>query len=324
MKKVLLIFTVLLSAVFVSCSSNSKSITPTSTEFTSGELAKYVEIVDQPSELTFAEKDDVIETQYIRLKVTLKMVKDGFKDVDARDIDFTGLLSVAVINLVDENGTEVQDLSVKSEDLLKLKKLLTGNEGDTEEIIFEGEFHNRDDAPNWFKEASQFTPYLSGDISVENSSVPYDDMCSSNSKSITPTSTEFTSGELAKYVEIVDQPSELTFAEKDDVIETQYIRLKVTLKMVKDGFKDVDARDIDFTGLLSVAVINLVDENGTEVQDLSVKSEDLLKLKKLLTGNEGDTEEIIFEGEFHNRDDAPNWFKEASQFTPYLSGDISL
>lgn len=176
MKKVLLIFTALLSAVFVSCSSNSKSITPTSTEFTSGELAKYVEIVDQPSELTFAEKDGAIATQYIRLKVTLKMVKDGFKDVDARDINFTGLLSVAVINLVDENGTEVQDLSVKSEDLLKLKKLLTGNEGDTEEIIFEGEFYNHDDAPNWFKEASQFTPYLSGDISVENSSVPYDDI----------------------------------------------------------------------------------------------------------------------------------------------------
>ena len=179
MKKVLLIFTALLSAVFVSCSSggaDTKSITPTSTEFTSGELAKYVEIVDQPSELTFAEKDGAIATQYIRLKVTLKMVKDGFKDVDARDIDFTGLLSVAVINLVDENGTKVQDLYVKSEDLLKLQKLLTGNEGDTEEIIFEGEFHNHDDAPNWFKEASQFTPYLSGDISVENSSVPDDDI----------------------------------------------------------------------------------------------------------------------------------------------------
>ena len=169
MKKVLLIFTALLSAVFVSCSSggaDTKSITPTSTEFTSGELAKYVEIVDQPSELTFVEKDGTYATQYIRLKVTLKMVKDGFKVADARDIGFTSLLSVAKINLVDENGTEVQDLSVKDEDLLKLKKLLTGNEGDTEEIIFEGEFHNHDDAPNWFKEASQFTPYLSGDISV--------------------------------------------------------------------------------------------------------------------------------------------------------------
>lgn len=125
-------FAAMLLAVLASCFSggtDTKTITPTSTEFTSGELAKYVEVVNQPSELTFVEKDGAISTQYIRLKVTLKMVKDGFKDVDPRDINFTRLLSVAVINLVDENGTEVQDLNVKSEDMLKLQKLLTGNEG---------------------------------------------------------------------------------------------------------------------------------------------------------------------------------------------------
>jgi DNA-binding ferritin-like protein len=98
------------------------------------------------------------------------MSKDGFKNVDAHDINFTGLLSVAIINLVDENGIDVQDLSIKDEDLLKLKKLLTGSEGDTEEIVFEGEYHNPDDAPEWFKQAKQFTPYLTGDVSVESSS----------------------------------------------------------------------------------------------------------------------------------------------------------
>ncbi len=173
MKKILIVFAVLLSAVLVSCSSSgldTKSITPVSTEFTSGELAKYVEIVDQPSELTFSEKDGAIATQYIRLKVTLKMVKDGFKGVDAHDIGFTRLLSVAIIKLVDENDTEVQELSIQSEELLKLKKLLTGNEGDTAEIVFEGEFNNHDDAPKWFKEASQFRPYLSADITAESSS----------------------------------------------------------------------------------------------------------------------------------------------------------
>lgn len=143
-------------------------ITPTSTEFPSGELAKYVEIVDQPSELTFAENDGTIATQYIRLKVTLKLVKDGLKNVDARDINFTGLLSVAVIKLVDENGTDVQELDLKYEEILKLQKLLTGNEGDTAELTFEGEFHNHDDAPTWFKNAAQYTPYLAGDLSVES------------------------------------------------------------------------------------------------------------------------------------------------------------
>lgn len=157
--------------LMASCSSSNspKMIIPTSTEFTSGELARYISVVDEPCELTFAEKDGLIPTQYIRLKVKLKMQKDGFKDVDARDIDFTSLLSVAIINLVDENDTEVQDLSIKSEELLKFKKLLTGETGDTEEIIFEGEYHNHDDAPKWFADAAKFTPDLTGDISVSNS-----------------------------------------------------------------------------------------------------------------------------------------------------------
>ena len=156
----------------VSCSSGvgSKEITATSTEFTSGDLAKYIEVVDQPSELLFDEKDGAIATQYIRLKVTLRMTKDGLKNVDARDINFTGLLSVATINLVDENGSKIQDLSIKSEEVLKLQKLLTGSEGDTQEIVFEGEYHNGDDAPKWFEQASKFTPYLTADISTEGAS----------------------------------------------------------------------------------------------------------------------------------------------------------
>ena len=172
MKKVYSILTALAMAMLVSCSSGvaTKEITPTSTEFTSGELAKYIEIVDQPSELTFSETEGSIPAQYIRLKVTLRLIKDGIKDVDARDIHFTSLLSVAIINLVDENGSKVQDLSVKDEDLLKLKKLLTGSEGDTEEIIFEGEYHNHDDAPKWFEQACKFTPYLTGDITAEGTS----------------------------------------------------------------------------------------------------------------------------------------------------------
>lgn len=170
MNKTIIFTLMVVGLFFASCGGNNepKTITPTSTEFTSGELAKYVEVVEQPSELTYVEKKGTIPTQYLRLKVTLRMIKDGFKDVDAHDIDFTSLLSVAIINLVDESGTTIQDLSVKSEDMLKLKKLLTGNKGDTAEISFEGEFHNHDKAPNWYKEATQFTPYLACDIMVES------------------------------------------------------------------------------------------------------------------------------------------------------------
>lgn len=164
-KKIMMIAAV--GLLIMSCGGGgpkTKTLTPASTMFTSGELAKYVEVVDQPSELMFIEKDGVIPSQIFQLKVKLEMVKDGLSNVDAIDIDFTGLLSVAIINLVDENGVEVQDINIKDEDLLKLKKLLCGKKGDTEEIIFEGEFYNSDDSSKWFEQSAQFTPYLTGNI----------------------------------------------------------------------------------------------------------------------------------------------------------------
>lgn len=172
MRKSNLIISMAAAIVLASCSggNETKQIEPTSTEFTSGELAKYIEVEDEPAELSYFEKDGVIPTQYIRLKVTLRIKQDGLKDVDPQDIDFTSLLSVATINLVDEDGIETVDVDVKNDELLKLKKLLTGDQGDTEEIVFEGEFNNRDEAPNWFKNTTGFTPYLSADIQVSDGS----------------------------------------------------------------------------------------------------------------------------------------------------------
>ena len=169
MKNIYLFIAAIFCAIMISCSSGNepKLINPTSTEFTTGEIAKYVEIVDEPSELSFAVREGSIETQYIRLKVTLKMVKDGIKDVDPRDIELGGLLSVAIINIIDENDTKIQDLKVKDDDMLKLKKLLTGKKDDTAEITFEGEYHN-DDAPKWFKQAVKFTPANTGEIILES------------------------------------------------------------------------------------------------------------------------------------------------------------
>lgn len=173
-----------LLVTMMSCSSSNepKEISPTSTEFTSGELAKLIEVVDEPCQLSYAEKDGAIATQYIKLKVKLKLRKESpeLQKVDAQDINFTKLLSVAIINLIDKNETKVQDLEIKSEDKLKLKKLLQATEGTEEIITFEGEFHNSDDAPKWFEDAAAFTPYLTGDVIVgegviESVSNSYDD-----------------------------------------------------------------------------------------------------------------------------------------------------
>lgn len=170
MKKITLLFAGVLLAALCSCSSSNepKEISPTSTEFQSGGLSKLIEVVDEPCQLTYAEKDGSIATQFIRLKVKLKLKKESpeLKGIDAQDIDFTDLIAVATVNLIDEAETTIQDLSVKLEDMLKLKKLLKGKEGDTETVTFEGEFHNSDDAPKWFESAAGFTPNLTGEVST--------------------------------------------------------------------------------------------------------------------------------------------------------------
>ena len=168
MKRLFYLLVAFSALALASCSSSDapKDIKPTSTEFTSGELAKLIEVVDEPCQLSYVEKDGAVATQFIQLKIRLKLTKESpeLQNIDARDINFIGLLSVATINLVDENGIKVQDLNVKSDDLLKLKKLLQGKKGDEETITFEGEFHNHDDAPKWFEQAAAFTPYLTGDV----------------------------------------------------------------------------------------------------------------------------------------------------------------
>lgn len=167
MKQVSLVLSAAIFVLLIACSSlKTKNITPTTREFLSGGLGEYVEVVDQPSELSFIEKERENPIQCLDLKVTLKLVNDDLSEFDAKDIDFTNVHSVAMVNLVDERGDRVQVLTLKHEDLLKLKRFLTGKEGATEEFVFEGEFNNPNDAPQWFKETVQFTPYITGDIYV--------------------------------------------------------------------------------------------------------------------------------------------------------------
>lgn len=174
MKKVLLALAAIIIATLSSCSSEgSKEISPTSTDFTTGGLAKLIEVVNEPCQLTYVEKEGGVGTQYIKLNVKLRLTNESpeFQNIDARDISFLGFL-VATINLVDERGTMLESLDVKSEDLLKLKKLLQGEKGDEEIITFQGEFHNKKEAPNWFSQAAAFTPHLTADIQTgsENTS----------------------------------------------------------------------------------------------------------------------------------------------------------
>ena len=168
MKTFKILSAALLVGLMTSCGGNTapKNIEPSATEFTSGELAKYIEIQSEASELTFANVDGAIPTEYIRLSVPVKLVKEGFKDVDPRDISFTSLLAVAIVELQDENGIRLTDIDIQDDECLKLKKLLTMNEGATETLVFEGEFHGSD-AKKWFEKTVSYKPTLSANIQIK-------------------------------------------------------------------------------------------------------------------------------------------------------------
>lgn len=169
MKKTLFVFVLAaIVAMMASCSgsgNNSKTITATGTEFETGQVSKFIELVSQSTELTYTEKNDY---QYLRFTLTLKLVRDGIKDVDARDIGFIRYLGVLGVELVDESGSRITTVELRNEDDLKFKKFLTGNEGDTAEFVFEYKFGNAEMAQQEFKEAVQFTPALASDIVVND------------------------------------------------------------------------------------------------------------------------------------------------------------
>ncbi|MBR3283862.1 MAG: hypothetical protein IKI60_00880 [Alloprevotella sp.] len=168
MKKSLVVaFSALMLLSLGSCSKDkSKEIKPDGTEFSSGGLAKLVEVVNEPCELKFVTVDGSIQEQHFLLKVKLKLKKEtpALQKIDAQDVSFTKLLAVATINLTDDNGVKIQEVSVKDDEKVKLKKLLQGKVGTTEEIVFEGVYHNSDDAPKWFDKIEKFRPDLTADV----------------------------------------------------------------------------------------------------------------------------------------------------------------
>ncbi len=170
MKKyyLLILSVILLSNSWMSCSKDEapKQISPVETDFVSGGLSKLIEIVNEPCELKMVIRDDASASQIFQLKVKLKLKKESptLQSIDAQDISFTNQSSVATITLEDVNGTKVKEISVRSEEILKLKKLLQAQKGTEAVIVFEGTFHNPKDAPKWYEQSTQFRPYLTSDV----------------------------------------------------------------------------------------------------------------------------------------------------------------
>ncbi len=152
--------------ILSSCNSQEKEILPIRTEFASGDFVKIFEIVDEPCPLSLTIQEN---TQYIRLAVKLKLKYEASEEcrlMDPQDINFTELLSIATVKLVNASGTEIQEIGVHEDETLKLKKFLLMAKGSEETIIFESKFHNPTGVQQWFDETVHFSPDNSATICI--------------------------------------------------------------------------------------------------------------------------------------------------------------
>ena len=85
-----------------SCSSNApRMINPTSADFASGGVAHYLQVANQPAELSLSRSEEDASMRYIRLKTILAMKSDGLRKTKADDVKFPDTLAAAAVTLVD-------------------------------------------------------------------------------------------------------------------------------------------------------------------------------------------------------------------------------
>ena len=145
------------SMAMVSCGGDKK-ITPKDTQFQHGDLAKLIEVVDEPAVLTL-EKSKRGEGQIFKIKLKLKLVNSKYANVkDPRDIIFYGVF-VALIDILGENDDELLG-TIDIKDSQQLRRFLTKEEGTVEEFVFEKTVYNDKESKTWYKEAVSFRPGL--------------------------------------------------------------------------------------------------------------------------------------------------------------------
>ena len=148
-----------------SCSSNApRMINPTSADFASGGVAHYLQVANQPAELSLSRSEEDASMRYIRLKTILAMKSDGLRKTKADDVKFPDTLAAAAVTLVDGEGAPVAELRLSDASLPALRKLLTGNAGDTTQVVFEAAYPDKGEARDLFRSVAEFTPSQTADI----------------------------------------------------------------------------------------------------------------------------------------------------------------
>lgn len=186
MKKTIFILTAVLAVMISSCSNGkTKVVNPTDTSFSSGELGKYVEVVEQPSTAKFCKEQYQLggntATEYrIKMPVTVRLKKENqaCAAADLADIWFGGFNNAIEIQLEDADGISLKEIGYADGQEVKLKKLLQGHVGDTVSIIFSG---NADE--EIFDSFVTYSPSRSEKIHIDGSEEAFNSSSSSSSSS---------------------------------------------------------------------------------------------------------------------------------------------
>lgn len=314
MKKLISILSVVaLVLSFAACSSNgNKTVKPESLEFTSGTVGKYFKILDEPAELSFVEKDG---QYFLNLKVKCQKTTDDFVGMNPADIRVGGLLSVAIVQLKDKDKIESGEPEIA--DPGALYKLLVSPNGTVSELLFQlATYH--EDTPDWFKDAVYFSPYLIGDIIVEEAEKE-EPKKETHLATLKPEDIKLPSS-LKKAVEIVPGEDGNIYMDFDSY---GYPSLDITFKLLKN----VSTAPLSSSYGQMWIVGHAQDEKGRNIDDLNPKSivsrewrsgdSDGSQFKSFLEGEVGETITLTFTGEnnIEYSEDDPEKIKEGKKIT---------
>lgn len=224
MKSLHFILLVCLVAAFTySCTSDkpqapTKTISPTRNGFASGEIAKYIKVVNEPDTLTFVEGDrnSVFKIDEILLKVKLRLARkpsssvipDGISSYDINFIYEDGSSRTATplyVQLIDDAGAEITTLALQESYNKEIQDLLMGKIGDEVTVIFESQLGASKER---FDKTVKFKPGSTSGISIKDGSDDSDSTSATGSSHPVETSASLAET-LETYGELVEQIDEM-------------------------------------------------------------------------------------------------------------------
>lgn len=163
MKKLFFVIATVFALVSCGPTEESKTINATSTQFLSGKLAEYVEVVEEPFTLWSRLGENDKRTLELVLPLQLKKTTLAEMEVDPSKLSFENNDALLAVNLVDDSGNVVAKLCLLAEYSVGLAELIAGVVDATIYLPFVADFGEKE-AESIFSKATKFTPDQTSNI----------------------------------------------------------------------------------------------------------------------------------------------------------------